>query len=240
MIDKSIAPYIDHQNIKLRCCNYNNDDFNTDEAALHAATASFQFQGASFDGGGIAAASSKALETQYFGEAHTGIIYTAPSYSDHVAVSLKLNEEWDCKYMNRTLQLDYKNVDVKKTQPHKSQKSISSFFGQKASSTVAVRAGGNVSRDDNAQSKEGTNIKVRHAWNVRTKSPSASSANIKTLLSKNSSASSTATTSTNESSYALSSSSIKNMKRKSSTGSQQNKKTQPKKKGTIHNFFTKK
>ena len=50
MIDKSIAPYIDHQNIKLRCCNYNNDDFNTDEAALHAATASFQFQGASFDG----------------------------------------------------------------------------------------------------------------------------------------------------------------------------------------------
>jgi len=60
-----------------------------------------------------------------FGEQHTGIIYTPPSYSDHVAVSaLFTPQDSICSY----LCLDEKDQKTKKSQPHKSQLSISSFF----------------------------------------------------------------------------------------------------------------
>ena len=68
------------------------------------------------------------VETQ-FGSPHTGMIYTAPQYSDHIGVSLLFNEKFD-QYRS-TLTLDTKDVDAKKSQPHKSQTSISSFFTSK-------------------------------------------------------------------------------------------------------------
>ena len=134
IIDELMTKYIDITNKPiLRCCNYpkKDNDFYSEEAALHAATASGQYQGASFEGGGIAEASQSALDSQFGdGIPHTGIIYTPPSYSDHVAISLLLNEDWDRDFVNRTLVLDSKCSKTKKAQPHKSQKSISSFFGQ--------------------------------------------------------------------------------------------------------------
>jgi len=146
LVDKSIAKYInkDEDCNKLRCCNYpinkdkdtNNKSHNTDEAAFHAATASGQFQGAAYHGGGIADASTAALETQFLGDPHTGIIYTPPSYSDHIAVSLFLNhDDWHKQHFSTSLALDVKCPYTKKTQPHKSQTSISSFFGKSSSSS---------------------------------------------------------------------------------------------------------
>ncbi len=111
---------------KLRCANFSKaaDQFCSEEAAFHAAIASGLFQGASFQGGGIGQASDEALETQ-FGCAHTGIIYTAPQYSDHVAVSLLLNDNFD-QYLSSSLSLNGK--ETKQAQPHKAQTKISSFF----------------------------------------------------------------------------------------------------------------
>mmetsp|Transcript_13031 Transcript_13031/g.18244 ORF Transcript_13031/g.18244 Transcript_13031/m.18244 type:complete len:578 (+) Transcript_13031:34-1767(+) len=125
--DTSLMGYIDNDGSqRLRCCNYPHAEtkFCSEEAALHACTASGLFQGASFEGGGIATATKRALDTQ-FGNAHTGIIYTPPQYSDHVAVSLLLNEEFN-SLISSSLVLNGK--DTKQAQPHKTQKSISSFF----------------------------------------------------------------------------------------------------------------
>jgi exonuclease III len=111
----------------------------TQEAALAAATARGQYKMARFEGGGIADPTQRALDTQ-FGPRHTGIIYTPPSFSDHVAVSLLLGESNNtttnisgsrCNWRSENwgnLVLDEKDPSTKKAQPHKVQKSIASFF----------------------------------------------------------------------------------------------------------------
>jgi len=135
LLDRSIIGYIDTgPNERLRCCKYPQQKSDTEEASLHAVTASGSFQGASYEGGGIASATQEALDTQ-FDCPHTGIIYTPPSYSDHVAVSLLLKEDWRQLHMPLKLILDEKDSATKKSQPHKSQKSISSFFGNATSSS---------------------------------------------------------------------------------------------------------
>ncbi len=139
LIDKSLINCIDSDGSQtLRCCNFSEKDFNSEHAALHAATASGNFQGASFEGGGIASATAKALETQ-FGDPHTGIIYTAPQYSDHVAISLLLNANFD-SFCSTSLTLDVKAISTKKAQPHKAQKSISSFFTPSSSSSSSAKS----------------------------------------------------------------------------------------------------
>jgi len=128
IVDEALLDYIDNDGSqKLRCCHAQQyeTNFTSEEAGFDAAVASGLFQGASFEGGGIAPATPKALETQ-FGEPHTGIIYTAPQYSDHVAVSLLLNERFDRLYVSSSLVLNGK--ETKLAQPHKKQQSISSFF----------------------------------------------------------------------------------------------------------------
>ncbi|CAB9509552.1 lyase [Seminavis robusta] len=113
----------------------------TEEAALAAATARGQFRMAAFEGGGIAEATQRTLDTQ-FGPRHTGIVYTPPSFSDHVAVSLLLAggsgdtasdgdppSHWRCKGWGN-LVLAGNDPATKKAQPHKVQKSIASFFGR--------------------------------------------------------------------------------------------------------------
>ncbi len=71
--------------------------------------------------------SQTALDSQFDGLPHEGIIYTPP-YSDHVDISLLLDENWDQLYCSKTLVLDGKCSTTKKTQPHKAQMSLSSFF----------------------------------------------------------------------------------------------------------------
>jgi hypothetical protein len=105
----------------------------TEEAALAAATANGRFQPVSFEGGGIQEASREALDSQ-FGAPHTGMVYTPPSFSDHIAVSLLLDGDG----MFRTdLKLDTNDSLTKKSQPHKLQTSIASFFG-----SASVASGG--------------------------------------------------------------------------------------------------
>ena len=64
-------------------------DPNTASAALDACTASGHFHPIPFEGGGIAATHTPEwVYSVQFRAPHTGIIYTPPEYSDHVAVSL--------------------------------------------------------------------------------------------------------------------------------------------------------
>lgn len=101
------------------------------EAALSAATANGLFEPGSFAGGGIAIATKRALDTQ-FGLAHTGMIYTPPSYSDHIAVSLLMKESF--RELIGTLDL-LNDAPTRNAQPHKKQRSISSFFVSSSSSS---------------------------------------------------------------------------------------------------------
>lgn len=162
LVDKSLLPYVCKGNVpSLRCytqsCDSSIDKESyslTEEAAFQAATANGAFQGASFLGGGIASASQSTLDTQ-FGAPHSGIVYTPPTYSDHVGVSLLLNEtcsdnqknkeenEPNCEEKNdkvdtldlkinqlleKALSLNEKDPKTKKAQPFKAQQSIKSFF----------------------------------------------------------------------------------------------------------------
>jgi len=113
-----------------------------EEAALMAATGGGLFEGGSFSGGGIATATQTALDTQ-FGEAHCGMIYTPPSYSDHIAVSLLMKSSFKDEFVGQ-LTLG-KDAATRKAQPHKKQQSISSFFGtagakKKSSSNVSSKS----------------------------------------------------------------------------------------------------
>jgi hypothetical protein len=104
-----------------------NDDVDPlgEEAALMAATARGLYESGSYAGGGIAPATRRALDAQFVGAPHTGMIYTPPSYSDHVAVSLLMTDDFSVRVGRLDLIGD---APTRRAQPHKRQKSISSFF----------------------------------------------------------------------------------------------------------------
>lgn len=140
LVDASLLPLVRKGDVEsLRCgcsttttpCHHHN----TEAAALCAATANRRFEPVSFEGGGIIEASQSALDTQ-FGTPHTGIIYTPPSFSDHTAISLLLDDSC-CEGVDST-KLNEQDPDTRKAQPHKSQKSIISFFGTVSSSPSSV------------------------------------------------------------------------------------------------------
>jgi exodeoxyribonuclease III len=117
----------------LRCCGkIEAGQEGSEKAALLAATANGHFQPAAFDGGGISDATQTALDTQ-FGPAHTGMVYTPPSYSDHTAISLLMNDS----VLPRDQILQEKDHATKKTQPHKKQQSIASFFTSGSDQTAS-------------------------------------------------------------------------------------------------------
>jgi len=120
----------------LRCGTEPRIDPLGKEAALSAAIANGLFEPGSFAGGGIAVATKRALDSQ-FGEAHTGMIYTPPSYSDHIAVSLLMKES----FRDLIGSLDLLNDALtRKSQPHKKQRSIASFFGSSSSSNTSTNS----------------------------------------------------------------------------------------------------
>ncbi|KAL7566705.1 hypothetical protein ACA910_017762 [Epithemia clementina (nom. ined.)] len=143
LVDQSLKPRI-QRGSTLRCCSKDDTDeeFALGEtAALRAATANGMFEPASYGGEGIQQASQAALDTQ-FGEAHTGMIYTPPSFSDHIAVSVLLeNEDGGLLSQDHVLSTD---AATRKAQPHKAQMSIASFFGagnnQTSSTTTSTTA----------------------------------------------------------------------------------------------------
>ena len=124
LVDKKLVPYI-QQRTALRCCDVAPEDPFSEDAALKAATACGRYKAASFDGSGIGDANQEALDMQ-FGPVHTGMIYTPPSYSDHIAIALVLQ---DIIFpMGHCLQLDDTDRVTRKAQPHRSQSSIKTFF----------------------------------------------------------------------------------------------------------------
>jgi hypothetical protein len=120
----------------LRCGNSEHAPL-SEAAAQDAATARGGFRPVSFGGEGIQDVPQKVLDTQ-FGEPHTGIVYTPPSFSDHVGVSLLL-EDSACP---TDIVLDEQDEKTRKAQPHKAQKTIASFFasGVLSSTTTATTA----------------------------------------------------------------------------------------------------
>lgn len=119
-------------------------------AAFNAATNFNAFQQAPFDGGGMPKAAEDAYQvhlrshhktlSQPQGNLHTGIIYTPPEYSDHVAVSLLLDDSIKAS-MSLPLKLG-SDKDTRAAQPHLKQQTISSFFSKASASSSSSSSGG--------------------------------------------------------------------------------------------------
>ena len=93
--------------------------------------------------GGIQEATQDALDTQ-FGPAHTGMIYTPPTFSDHIAISVLFEDS----ILPRDLNLDGNNVATRKAQPHKLQKSIlAEMYDQETADATRILYGGSVTPD---------------------------------------------------------------------------------------------
>lgn len=138
VIDRSLAQYID-RGAPLRC-GPNAERLmlnpNSEEASLRASTANGLFEPVSYEGGGMMSMSRVAFDSQ-FEDIGTGMIYTPPNLSDHIAISLLLDTAlWNEVVGTMVLQVD---AATKKAQPHKKQRSIDSFFGvATSSSSVSV------------------------------------------------------------------------------------------------------
>ncbi|VEU43003.1 unnamed protein product [Pseudo-nitzschia multistriata] len=130
LIDKSLVGSLRKGHVSsLRCGNCGGRCHPESEAAaLCAATANGGYQPVSFHGGGIVEASQKVLNTQ-FGTPHTGHIYTPPTFSDHIAVSMLL----DNSCCSCHLELQDQDKKTKASQPHKRVKTINSYFGPSTS-----------------------------------------------------------------------------------------------------------
>lgn len=136
LIDRSLLPHLQKGNVEtLRCCGGDEqEDAFGETAALRAATANGRYQPASFEGGGIHEVSQETLDTQ-FGPAHTGMVYTPPSFSDHIGVSLLLDDD----VLPRDLVLNENDAPTRKAQPHKKQKSITSFFSNSTAASDGAK-----------------------------------------------------------------------------------------------------
>eukprot|EP00985_Skeletonema_marinoi_P003959 scaffold1738_cov198-Skeletonema_marinoi.AAC.2 len=124
LVDRALLDHVDTSSGSLRCGTKPHNDPFGEEAALMACTSNGMFQAPSFAGGGIAQVSKRALDSQ-FGPPHTGMIYTPPSYSDHIAISLLMKESFKDVVGQLTLQ---SNAPTRKSQPHKKQQSMMSFL----------------------------------------------------------------------------------------------------------------
>ena len=125
-VDKPLLQFVDKgDNQTLRCGKESHNNPLGEEAALMAATANGLFESGTYAGGGIAVPTQRALDSQ-FGPPHTGMIYTPPSYSDHIAVSVLLKSSFE--ELTEKLTLDKKDSAMRKSQPHKKQSSVASFL----------------------------------------------------------------------------------------------------------------
>lgn len=103
-------------------------------ASLVACTANGMFKAAGFGMQGIPDdAPAAAYEYQFISGCCTGIIYTPPDFSDHVAVSLLLSSRYRATSALPLAQ----DSNTKSTQPHLRQASITSFFISKTASSLS-------------------------------------------------------------------------------------------------------
>jgi len=97
-----------------------------ESCALSAAIAYGRWKPAPFQGGGLPPGSKADYETQFRPCPHTGILYTPPTFSDHVATSCVLTGMPDV-VTNRAVELS-KDQDTAATRPYAKQSSILGFF----------------------------------------------------------------------------------------------------------------
>jgi exonuclease III len=97
-----------------------------EQCARNACTAYGRWRPAPFAGGGLPQGTAADYETQFLREPHTGIIYTPPQFSDHVATSCVL-QGISPSLLKRELQIA-KDAETMATRPFAKQSSIASFF----------------------------------------------------------------------------------------------------------------
>jgi exonuclease III len=151
LMDEALLPYLQKGNVTtLRCggiddniprdCNASSSSRSEQDAtafamseagAIQAITANGRYQPAPFDGNGIVESSRTVLDTQ-FGAPHTGHIYTPPTFSDHIGVSLLLDDTVvapiNLNEFRNVNTLLWNDPSTRKSQPHKQQPTIGSFF----------------------------------------------------------------------------------------------------------------
>jgi hypothetical protein len=109
-------------------------DADSPQAARNACVAHGLWRQAAYDGSGIDSGTRQANDAQFV-PPHTGIIYTPPRFSDHVAVSALLDDAiFDPSSSSSSSSSSsqgrlFPSKHTRATQPHRKQKSISSFFG---------------------------------------------------------------------------------------------------------------
>jgi len=101
----------------------------TEKAALNACTAFGRWKMAPFEGGGLPNGTQSDYDSQFY-KPHTGMIYTPPQFSDHIAVSLLMQFKEGMIDKSKPLKLSTKKT-TKDCQPHKKQMRISSFFSSR-------------------------------------------------------------------------------------------------------------
>lgn len=129
---------------------------NSSHAAWEMATANGKWEGSSLSGDGIGhcyAALQFGTSSQKPFPRHTGIVYTPPSYSDHVPVTALLQLPRPDKKEQKPAYCTQRQT--KQTQPHKLQPSISQFF----SSTTKTKTSNKVVH----HKRKPTNIKSKIA-----------------------------------------------------------------------------
>jgi hypothetical protein len=162
IIDESLLPFLQKGNVTtLRCgttvdtkCHSNGSYTNGDskcndnvafalseEGAMSAITANGRFQPAPFDGNGIIEADRTVLDTQFGdGQPHTGHVYTPPTFSDHIGVSVLLHDSVvtpiPIHQVRHPVTLLWNDATTRKSQPHKQQPTIRSFFQNRPPTTA--------------------------------------------------------------------------------------------------------
>lgn len=126
LVDACLLKYVQKGNVSKLRCGCSQQTHQSDEgAALCAVTANGGYQPAPYEGGGMAEASQAALDKQ-FGTPHTGIVYTPPTFSDHVGMSLLMDDSC-CP---RDLTLNERDDATRKAQPHKAQRTMADFLSK--------------------------------------------------------------------------------------------------------------
>jgi hypothetical protein len=100
-----------------------NDKYSDYEKALRANTANGKYKEVTPESKGLTVPDKDAIELHIKHPPHTGMIYTPPDYSDHIAVSILIKKPEGC--VNLILAND---SNTKECQPTKKQTSITSFF----------------------------------------------------------------------------------------------------------------
>ena len=185
LVDRALMDHVEPiDGQALRCGKEPHSNPLGEEAALLAATAGGMFEPPSFSGGGVAVATKRAMDTQ-FGPAHSGMIYTPPSYSDHIAISLLMKSSFRDFVGQLSLGSD---SSTKKSQPHKKQRSISSFFsaGASKSSSASIASHSSSSAGEKRAISQEINDSKKKSSKTKENSMNASSSNKKRAVPKNS------------------------------------------------------